>query len=125
MPGEGSVSITIAAAKNGAAIGRSYSYTLDMTGTHFMEQVQTCSSGGWSGIFQPTVDIQAVSITNLEQTDMTNYIKVALDSAGTQVFARIYPGCSMLFNPDKKTGTFCYLRPANTDADVELVLVQV
>lgn len=91
MADEVSVTISHAAAKGGAAIGSgSLSYQSDMTGADMGSNTMAATTA-WVALNTPTA-ITYPATLSLINLDPTNYVEIAVDSAGTYKFSRLMPG---------------------------------
>jgi len=127
MANEITITGSITASKGGASVSSgSISKTFDMTGDAFSAIVQTILSAAWANDAGHTITIPAAIGTPgtmvMKNLDSTNFVQVALDSAGSHIFAKILAGQCMVL----PCGASAYYAKADTDdVNVQVWLVEV
>lgn len=119
MANEITIAVTLKASKNGAGISVTTTKTLDMAGTHMINNVQSVGTS-WEQMV--IGDVSGAGFVYVKNLDATNYVEVALANDGTKIFQKILPGEATLIKAETDT---MYLQANGADCDVEIAAVEL
>lgn len=101
MANEVSASATVKAAKGGASVSSSKSFSISMTGDEMLSLTQEIGTSaeqiGFGGI------TGAPAILFIQNLDAANYVDISLESDGSAPFIKLTAGKAALFQPASDT----------------------